>query len=694
MSLTLTPPISTAQPPVAKTVPHAVTLHGDTRIDPYFWLRNLQDPDTLAYLEAENKYTRSVMEPTESLQARLYSEMLGRIKQTDLGVPVQRDDYFYYTRTQEGKQYPIYCRKHGSVEAAEEILLDGNALAEGQKYFQIGVFAPSPDHRLLAYSTDVTGDETFIIRVKDLSSGQLLPDSIPNTAYSLEWAQDSATFFFTVLDPARRPYQVYRHALGSLADALILHEADRRFELEVTRTSSREFILIHSGSSLTTEVHCLRADQPLGAFRVVLPRTPGIEYDLTHHGDSFFIRTNDGAKTFRVVEAPAAEPSPANWKEILPARANVTVEGVSAFEDHLVFEERELGLSRLRIHRFSNGETHHVQFPEPVYHASLTGNAQFATRKLRFSYTSLITPHSIFDYDMNTRERELRKQQPVLGGYDPSLYQSERITAIAPDGVRVPVSLVYRKGSRDAGPAPMLLYGYGAYGISSEPTFGSDRLSLLDRGLIYAIAHVRGGGDLGKSWHEDGRLDKKRNTFTDFIACAETLIEGGYTSPDRLAMEGRSAGGLLVGAVANLRPDLFRVLLAGVPFVDALNTMLDPTLPLTVGEYEEWGDPTSKAVYDYIKSYAPYENVTSQPYPSMLITAGLNDPRVSYWEPAKWAAKLRALKTDARTLLLKTNMGSGHFGASGRYDYLKETAFRYAFLLDALDLADAPDPNT
>jgi oligopeptidase B len=682
------------QLPVAKIEPTTTTLHDDTRVDNYFWLRHRDDPDTLRYLEAENAYTQAMMRPAEPLQAKLYAEMLGRLQQTDLSVPVKRDNYFYYTRTEEGKQYPIYCRKQGSLEAEEAILLDANSLAEGQKYFQLGVFAPSPGHKLLAYSTDLSGDEVFTIHVKDLDKEELLPDEIPNTTHSLEWAADNSTFFYTILDEAKRPYQVFRHALGGRNDVLIYHEEDQRFEVDLSKTSSRAYILLNSASPLTTEMRYLDANDPGGEFRVVLPRAHGTEYDFTHHGSSFFIRTNDGAKTFRVVEAPAADPSRPNWREALPARPNVTVESVNAFADHLVFEERELGLTKIRIRSFGSGQTHFVEFPEPVYSVGLTGNAEYVTTLLRFTYTSLVTPHSIFDYGMETRERELKKQQPVLGGYDPSQYQSERIYAAAPDGVQVPISLVYRKGLKRDGvlddPAPMLLYGYGAYGISADPNFSSDRLSLLDRGVVYAIAHIRGGGDLGKPWHEDGRLLKKKNTFTDFIACAEALIAGRYTSPSRLAIEGRSAGGLLAGAVTNMRPDLFAVVLAGVPFVDALNTMLDATLPLTVGEYEEWGNPAEKQFYDYIKSYAPYENVQPKRYPSILITAGLNDPRVPYWEGAKWAAKLRALKLDDHLLLLKTQMGSGHFGSSGRYEYLKETAFKYAFLLSALKIEDMP----
>jgi oligopeptidase B len=686
-SLTAPPDQNTDRPPAAKIAPRKMTVHNDVREDNYFWLRDRSDPETSAYLEAENAYTRAMMRPAEDLQTRLYSEMLGRIKQTDMTVPVRRDGYYYYTRTEEGKPYSIYCRKQGSLVAPEEILLDANGLAEGHEYFRLGVFAPSPNHALLAYSVDLTGDEVFTVRVKNLETGALLPDEIRGTSYSLEWATDNSTLFYTVLDEAKRPFKVFRHTLGAVSDTLIYHEPDRRFELDLSKTSSRAFLLINSRSPLTTEIQYLRSGEPRGDFRIVLPRVHEVEYDLTHHGDSFFIRTNDGAKTFRLVQAPVTDPSKANWKEVLAGRAAVTIEDVTAFKDYLVIEERELGLTILRIHQISNGETHYVEFPEPVYSTTLTGNAEFATKALRFSYTSLVTPNSVFDYDMETRTRELKKQQEVVGGYDPSQYQSERIYTSAPDGAKVLISLAYKNGLQRDGSAPMLLYGYGAYGLSIDPGFSSDRLSLLDRGIVYAMAHIRGGGDLGKSWHEDGRLLKKRNTFADFIACAEHLIEKQYTAPSRLAIEGRSAGGLLIGAVLNMRPDLFGVAIAGVPFVDALNTMLDASLPLTVGEYEEWGNPNEKTYYDYIKSYAPYENVESKNYPTLLITAGLNDPRVSYWEPAKWAAKLRALKTDGNLLVLKTNTGSGHFGASGRYEYLKETAFNYAFLLTSLKIS-------
>jgi oligopeptidase B len=543
---------------------------------------------------------------------------------------------------------------------------------------------------LLAYSVDFEGDEMYTIRVMDLETRALLADEIPNTYYSLEWANDNRTFFYTTLDAAKRPHQVYRHTLGEKENSLVYHEEDQRYTLELEKTSSRAYILINIGSSLTSEVRYVSADHAYTPFQVVLPRVQEVEYDLTHHpgqdNESFYIRTNDKAKTFRVVRAPVADPSRPNWQEFLPKRDRVTVESVHAFRDYLAIEERDRGLSQIRIHHFPTGEQHSIEFPEPVYSTGLGPNAEFDTHVLRFHYASLVTAPCVFHYDMQTRGRELKKQQEVLGGYDPAQYQSERVYAKALDGTEVPISIVYKKVFERNGRAPLLLYGYGAYGISIDPTFSSDRLSLLDRGIVYAIAHIRGGGDLGKPWHEAGRMLVKKNTFTDFVAAAEHLIAERYTSVDRLAIMGGSAGGLLMGAVTNMRPDLFDVVVANVPFVDALNTELDDTLPLTVGEWEEWGNPSQKEYYDYIKSYAPYENVETKAYPKILVTAGLNDPRVSYWEPAKWVAKLRALKTDSHMLLLKTQMGSGHFGASGRYERWKETAFNYAFILHALGL--------
>ena len=637
----------------------------------------------IPYLEAENRYTEEVMAPTKSLQENLYQEILGRIQETDISVPVKRDEYFYYTRTEEGKAYSIQCRKHGT-DGPEEILLDANILAEGQKYFRLGNFAVSPDHRLLAYSTDLEGDEAYTIYVKNFATGELLPDRIANTYYTLEWANDNRTFFYTVLDKAKRPYRAFRHELGASSDTLVYEEDDGRFTLGLGKTRSRRFLFIELASPLTSELRYLEAAEPRGEFRVVLPRRQGVEYDASHHGEFFYIRTNDGAKNFRLMRTEVGNPSMETWHEVIPARADVTIEGVDSFQGHLAIYERERGLERICIRDGSGAFSHYIEFPEPVYTVSATGNAEYKTNLLRFSYTSLVTPTSVFDYNVRTRERELKKQYEVRGGYDASQYQSERIFARAPDGVEVPISLVYRKGFERNGASPLLLYGYGAYGHSIDPRFSSDRLSLLDRGLVFAIAHIRGGAEMGEEWHDHGRLLEKKNTFADFVACAEHLIAARYTSSDRLAIMGGSAGGLLMGAVLNARPELFHAAIAKVPFVDTLNTMLDPTLPLTMAEYEEWGNPEDKQYYDYIQSYSPYDNVAEREYPTMLVTGGLNDPRVSYWEPAKWVAKLRALKKDSNVLLLKTNMGSGHFGPSGRYEGIKETAFDFVFLLQAL----------
>jgi oligopeptidase B len=639
----------------------------------------------ISYLEAENAYTADVMASTKPLQEKLYLEILGRIQETDLSVPVKRDDYFYYTRTEEGKAYSVQCRKPGSLDAREEILLDSNVLAEGQKYFRLGNFAVSPDHRLLAYSTDVEGDETYTIYVKNLETCELLPDRIANTYYTLEWANDNRTFFYTVLDQMKRPYRAYRHELGDAPDSLVYEEPDGRFELALAKTRSRRFVFIESSSPLTSELRYLEGTEPRGEFRVMLPRRQGVEYDATHHGEYFYIRTNDGAKNFRLMRTNVANPSIENWHEVIPASADVTIEGIDSFEDHLAIYERERGIEKICIRDGSGAFSHYIDFPEPVYTVAAAGNAEYKTNLLRFNYTSLVTPASVFDYNVRTRERELKKQYEVRGGYDASQYQSERIFAKAPDGVEVPISLVYRKGFERNGTSPLLLYGYGAYGHSIDPRFSPDRLSLLDRGFIFAIAHIRGGAEMCEVWHDQGKLLQKKNTFSDFIACAEHVISAGYTSSDRLAIMGGSAGGLLMGAVLNMRPELFHAAIAKVPFVDTLNTMFDPTLPLTIAEYEEWGNPENKEYYEYIRAYSPYDNVAPREYPTMLVTAGLNDPRVSYWEPAKWVAKLRALKRDSNLLLLKTDLGSGHFGPSGRYEGIKETAFDYAFLLMAMN---------
>ncbi len=678
------------KPPVAKKIPKADTLFGDVRVDNYYWLRDRNNPEVLDYLKAENEYALAVMKDTEGLQEKLYKEMLGRIKETDLSVPVKIDDYYYYTRTEEGKQYPIYCRKKGSLDAPEEVLLDQNKLAEGHDFCRLGVYKISPNHRFLAYSVDFAGSETYTLRIKDLQTGKLLADSIPNTYYSVEWANDNQTLFYTTLDETMRPFRLYRHRLGEQpqSDVLVFEEPDQAYYLSLAKTRSKAYLLINLNSMVTSEVWYLRANQPEGQFRVIHPRQHGMEYSVEHHGKYFFIVTNDNAKNFKVMRAPVNRPQKKYWKEFIPYDRKVKIDGVDAFKNHLVIYQRENGLKTIRIFNFANGENYRVKFPEDVYTYWAGDNPDYNTNLLRFTYTSFVTPRSVYDYNMDTRTWELKKQDEVLGGYNPDLYRSERVFATARDGTRVPISLVYRKGLKKDGKNPLYLYGYGAYGVSIDPSFSSSRLSLLDRGFVYAIAHVRGGGEMGRYWYEDGKLLKKKNTFYDFIDCAEYLIQQKFTSPEKLVISGGSAGGLLMGAVNNLRPDLFKVVLAHVPFVDVLNTMLDPTLPLTVIEYEEWGNPHQKEYYFYIKSYSPYDNVAAKKYPNMLVTAGLNDPRVSYWEPAKWVARLRDLKTDHNLLLLKTKMEAGHSGASGRYDYLKDLAFEYAFVFKCLGIKE------
>ena len=680
----------TPLPPVAKAEPHQQPIHGETRVDNYHWLRQRGNPEVIEYLEAENAYTEAVMAHTKPLQEALYEEMLGRIKETDIDVPVRMGDHYYYSRTEEGKQYRIHCRKKGSLEAAEEIILDENELAKGKEYFRLGVFEVSPDHRLLAYSSDTDGSETYTLRVKNLPAGELLADEIPNTYYSVEWASDNRTLFYNVLDEAKRPYKLFRHVLGKdpAQDELVLHEADDAFYLGLSKTRSKRYLLARLKSNTTTEIHYLDADRPGGTFTLMVPRTQDMEYYAAHHGERFLIRTNHEAKNFRVMAAPVADPSLENWREMIPHREDVLVEGLSVFENHLVVHERRNGLERIRISNAENSDVHYVKFDEPVYSLGGSSNPEFRTQQLRFVYNSLTTPLSVFDYDMSARTRELKKQYEVLGGYDPSQYRSERIFATASDGVKVPVSLVYKKGLvKDSG-NPLFLYGYGSYGHSIDPNFSSNRLSLLDRGFVYAIAHIRGGEEMGRRWYDQGKLLHKRNTFTDFIACAEHLIAEKYADAQKLVIQGGSAGGLLMGAVLNMRPDLFRAAIAAVPFVDVVNTMLDASIPLTVTEYEEWGNPNQSPFYDYIKSYSPYDNVEAKDYPHLLVTAGLNDPRVQYWEPAKWTAKLRTHKTDSNRLLLKTKMSAGHGGPSGRYERLREKAFEYAFLFDVLGMEE------
>ncbi len=675
-----TPVLCESAPPIAKKVPKVDTIHGDRRVDDYFWMREKTNPEVAAYLEAENAYAEEILAHTKHFQETLYDEMLSRIKETDLEVPYRMGEYFYYTRTEEGKQYEIYCRKRGSLDAPEQITLDVNELAEGQTYMAIGRYRVSDDGNLLAYTTDNTGFREYTLHVKDLRTGRLLPDRIEKVR-SVVWASDNKTLFYTTEDPAKRPHQLLRHVLGVEEDDLLYEESDELFRIFVTRTRSRDYLLLYVGSLTTTEVRALPASTPRGDWRVLVPRKQDRECNLGHHDERFYMLVNDTGRNFRLVSFPVDRPEEENWTEIIPHRADVMLEGLDLFTDHYVVYERENGLPQFRVTDFRTGDWHRLAFPEPVYNAYSGDNYEWDTKTLRYEYQSLITPKSVFDYDMDSRARELLKQDEVLGDYDPNDYVSKRLYATARDGTLIPISMVHRRGAKHDGTGALYLTGYGAYGWPYSIRFRSRRLSLLDRGVTYAIAHIRGGGEMGKTWHDDGRMDHKINTFTDFIDVAEHTVDEGYTAKDRLVVEGASAGGLLMGAIVNMRPDLFRAVISDVPFVDVLNTMLDASLPLTVGEYEEWGNPNIEDEYTYIRQYCPYTNLKAGPYPAMLVKTSFNDSQVMYWEPAKYVAKMRALKTDENPLLFVVNMGAGHGGASGRYDYLREIALDYAFTL-------------
>ncbi|HEY6553568.1 MAG TPA: S9 family peptidase [Vicinamibacteria bacterium] len=679
-------PPALPKPPVAKKIPKVDEVHGDRRVDDYFWLRDKKNPDVAAYLEAENSYADAVMKPTVPFQEALYKEMLARIKETDVNVPYRKGGFWYYSRTEQGKQYPIHCRKAGSLEAAEAITLDLNQLAMGQKFMSLGAYAVSDDSNLLAYSTDNTGFREYTLYVKDLRTGAV-KETVAEKAGSVAWAADDKTLFYSVEEQeTKRPYRIYRHVVGTDQHDLVYEEKDEAFNAGVWRTRSLRYLVISVGSHTTSEARYLPADQPAGEWRLVAPRIAEQEYDIDHHGDSFYIRANDTGRTYRLVKAPVGSPGRESWQEVVPTRPDVMLEGTDFFKSHYVLFERESGLPQLKVVDFASGASHRIAFPEPTYSASPGANAEFDTTTFRYTYQSLVTPSSTFDYDMEKRTSKLMKQVEVLGGYDPARYRSERLFATARDGVKVPVSLVYRKDLVKDGKAPIYLYGYGSYGFALPITFSSNRLSLLDRGAVFAVAHIRGGGDLGKPWHDEGRMLKKKNTFTDFIACAEFLLSEQYGSKDRLVIEGGSAGGLLMGAVTNLRPELWKAVVSKVPFVDVVNTMLDENLPLTVGEFEEWGNPKRKDEYEYIKSYCPYTNLAARAYPTILVKTSFNDSQVMYWEPAKYVARMRTLKTDQNPLILKTNMAAGHGGASGRYDALREAAFDYAFILTQMGL--------
>jgi oligopeptidase B len=683
-----------ALPPTARRQQTVNTFHGHRLTDDYAWLREKTSPEVIAFLEQENAYTRAVMKPTEDLQTKLYDEMLSHIKETDISVPFRDKDYFYYSRTEQGAQYPIYCRKHGSLEAEEEVILDMNQLAIGESFMALGALTVSDDGNLLAYSTDTTGFRQYTLHIKDLRTGEVLPDQAQRVG-SVVWAADNRTLFYTVEDEeTKRQFQLYRHVVSEPQDkdALVYEEADERFNVGAGRTRDGKYLVLESASHTASEEQFLPAADPQGRWTLIEPRRENIEYYSDHREGLWYIRVNDTSRTFRLITTPVATPGRAHWRELIGHREDVMLEELELFQSFAVLVERSNGLPHLKVRFFDNqgtftGASPEIAFPEPTYSAHPHVNREFVTDTFRYGYQSLVSPTSVYEYNVTTGQSTLLKELEVPGGFDRSLYRSERLFATALDGTRIPVSIVYRRDKKGDGANPLYIYGYGSYGYALPVGFNSNRLSLLDRGFILAYAHIRGGGDMGKPWHDAGRLMNKMNTFTDFIAVTEYLTAQGYGDSSRVAMEGGSAGGLLMGAVANLRPDLYRAVLSHVPFVDVMNTMLDPTLPLTIGEYEEWGDPNQPDAFAYMLQYSPYDNLDRKAYPAMLVKTSLHDSQVMYWEPAKYVAKLRTLKTDDNLLLLETNMSAGHGGASGRYDYLKEIALDYAFLLQELGSA-------
>ena len=680
-------------PPRAPQRPHRLEKHGDVRRDDYYWLRNREDPAVHAYLEAENAWLRESLAHTAALEEQLFEEIKGRIRQTDMSVPYREGAYLYHRRYEDGREYPIHCRRAlaaGGAPAEEEVVLDGNAVAAGHAFCDVGSRRVSPDGRRLAYAVDTVGRRRYTVRFRDLTTGQDFPDVVPEVTANVAWAAGNDAVFYARQDPETlRPYQILRHRLGDdpRDDRIVYEESDPEFSCAVWRSRSQRYILVGSFQTLTTEIHCLDSADPEARPVTFLPRERGHEYEIDHYRGRFYIRTNAGARNFRLMETDEDRPERAHWRELLPHREDVLLEGFALFRGHLAAAERRAGLTVLRVRPWAGSGEHEIAFDEPAYAAGLGVNVEPDTATLRFHYSSMVTPESVYDYDMTARTRTLRKREEVLGGYDPARYETLRLEATAADGVKVSISLVRRRigAGEDAAAAarPLLLYGYGSYGISMEASFSSPRLSLLDRGFTYAIAHIRGGEELGRRWYDDGKLLRKKNTFTDFIACAEQLVAAGHAARQRLFAMGGSAGGLLMGAVVNLRPDLFHGVVAQVPFVDVLTTMLDETIPLTTGEYDEWGNPNEPRAYEYIRSYSPYDNMQPVTWPHLLVMTGLHDSQVQYWEPAKWVARRRAMQPgDGRRLLLKTNMEAGHGGASGRYRRYRELALQYAFLLD------------
>lgn len=678
-------------PPIAAKKPHELTIHGHTRVDEYFWLNDRENQEVIDYLNTENAYTKAMMADTDALQEKLYKEMRGRIKEDDSSVPYQDNGFWYYTRYEEGKEYPIHCRKKGSLDAAEEIMLNVNELAAGHDYISVAGLSVSDDNKWLTYGVDTVSRGLYTIHFKNLETGEVRPESIANCSPGVAWAADNKTMFFTKKDTRTlRTNQIFRHKLGEDVNSakLIFIEEDETFNAGVYRSRSKQKIFIGSYQTVSTEYRMLDANDPDGEFVLIEPRQRDHEYSAVHFGEKLYIVTNWEAKNFRLMETPVSKPSRSNWKEVVAHREETLLEGVEIFRDHMVLEERTGGLAQLRIRQMSTGKEHYVDFGEAAYTVFVSTNKDFNTDILRYGYSSMTTPWSTFDYSMTTKERTLMKEQPVLGDFNKDNYATERIMAPARDGTLVPVSIVYRKGFKKDGNQPLLLYAYGSYGATMDAYFSSNNISLLDRGFVYAIAHIRGGEEMGRHWYEDGKLLKKKNTFTDFIDCGEHLVKEGYTSKGRLFAMGGSAGGLLMGAVVNMRPDLWQGVVAAVPFVDVVTTMLDESIPLTTGEYDEWGNPNVKEYYDYILSYSPYDNVEAKDYPNMLVTTGLHDSQVQYWEPAKWIARLRDRKTDDNLLLLHTNMEAGHGGASGRFEALKETALEFAFIFKLVGIKE------
>lgn len=670
------------KPPVAEKIAKELSIHGDTRIDNYYWMNDREDPKVLAWLNAENAYLDTMMSSEKKLREKLFDEMKSRIKETDMSVPYLKNGYYYYTRFEEGKEYPVYCRKKGSLEAAEQVILNVNELAAGHAYCHVGGLSVSPDAALLSYAIDTVSRRRYTIHIKNLETNELLPDVIKETTAATTWAGDNKTLFYTRKDTVTlRADRIMRHTLGASTDKEVYHEADETFDVSVSKTKSGKYIVINSESTLSSESLILDAAKPNEAFRIFQPREKDMLYHIDHRGDKFYVVTNWDALNFRLMESSLDKTSRKNWKELIPNRPDVLLEGLELFNDFSVLEERKGGLTMIRV---INDKTHtdkYLSFSEPAYTASVGNNPEMDSRELRYNYTSMITPNSVYDYNLETGKSELKRQQEVLGGYDPKDYASERLFATAADGTKIPISIVYKKTFEKKGKSPLLLYGYGSYGNSMDAGFDAGLISLLDRGFAFAIAHIRGGQEMGRQWYEDGKMFKKKNTFTDFIACGNYLVQQHYTDSAHMYAMGGSAGGLLMGAVVNMAPALFNGIVAQVPFVDVVTTMLDESIPLTTGEFDEWGNPKNKDSYDYMKSYSPYDNVTAKAYPNMLVTTGLHDSQVQYWEPAKWVAKLRELKTDHHLLLLHTNMEAGHGGASGRFNSLKEVALDYAFLL-------------